>query len=344
MKVLVIGATGHIGSYLVPELVKAGHDVVALSRKGQLPYYPGMSQFREIPSVKGIDIIPPALGKIENAEYRQLWDKAKQVQCDRLALENQGKFGEFVTGFEPDVVCDLLCYTAEQAKILADTMAGSGAHLISIGSIWVFGYNITTPADETHPRNGYGQYAQGKIEIERYLLGLSEGRGLDATILHPGHIVGSGWIPLNPQGHFNLDVFRAIKVGEQITLPDTGLQTFHHVHAADVAGLAIACIEQREKSRSQNYMTTSRRAVTLRGFAEEIYCRYGKTPNIKYIPYPEFIAALSELDAAQSEEHISRSPCVSMEKAWGELGFRPKYSSFDAVFESLSTLEQMGVL
>ena len=29
---VVIGATGHIGSYLVPRLVRAGHQVVALSR------------------------------------------------------------------------------------------------------------------------------------------------------------------------------------------------------------------------------------------------------------------------------------------------------------------------
>jgi nucleoside-diphosphate-sugar epimerase len=31
-RVVVIGATGHIGSYLVPRLVRAGHQVTALSR------------------------------------------------------------------------------------------------------------------------------------------------------------------------------------------------------------------------------------------------------------------------------------------------------------------------
>jgi uncharacterized protein YbjT (DUF2867 family) len=31
-RVVVIGATGHIGTYLVPRLVRAGHDVIALSR------------------------------------------------------------------------------------------------------------------------------------------------------------------------------------------------------------------------------------------------------------------------------------------------------------------------
>ena len=32
MKVVVVGATGHIGSYLVPKLVWAGHEVIAMSR------------------------------------------------------------------------------------------------------------------------------------------------------------------------------------------------------------------------------------------------------------------------------------------------------------------------
>src|SRR4051794_41809400 len=38
MRVVVIGATGHIGSFLVPRLVRAGHDVVAVSRGERAPY------------------------------------------------------------------------------------------------------------------------------------------------------------------------------------------------------------------------------------------------------------------------------------------------------------------
>src|ERR687890_357354 len=37
-RVVVIGATGHIGSYLVPRLVRAGYDVVAVSRGERPPY------------------------------------------------------------------------------------------------------------------------------------------------------------------------------------------------------------------------------------------------------------------------------------------------------------------
>ncbi len=37
-RVVVIGATGHIGTYLVPRLVCGGHEVIAMSRGAREPY------------------------------------------------------------------------------------------------------------------------------------------------------------------------------------------------------------------------------------------------------------------------------------------------------------------
>ena len=38
-RVVVIGATGHIGTYLVPRLVDRGHEVIAVSRGTRGPYH-----------------------------------------------------------------------------------------------------------------------------------------------------------------------------------------------------------------------------------------------------------------------------------------------------------------
>ncbi len=38
MKAIVIGGCGHIGSFLVPMLVKAGYEVTAVSRGKSKPY------------------------------------------------------------------------------------------------------------------------------------------------------------------------------------------------------------------------------------------------------------------------------------------------------------------
>ena len=43
-RVVVIGATGHVGTYLVPRLVRGGHEVIAISRgtRDPVPREPGM--------------------------------------------------------------------------------------------------------------------------------------------------------------------------------------------------------------------------------------------------------------------------------------------------------------
>jgi uncharacterized protein YbjT (DUF2867 family) len=40
MRVVVIGGTGHVGTYLVPHLVEAGYDVICISRGWRDPYQP----------------------------------------------------------------------------------------------------------------------------------------------------------------------------------------------------------------------------------------------------------------------------------------------------------------
>ncbi len=52
---------------------------------------------------------------------------------------------------------------------------------------------------------------------------------------HPGHIVGPGWIPINPAGHLNPEVFTRLAHGQEVVLPNLGMETLHHVHADDVA-------------------------------------------------------------------------------------------------------------
>jgi len=91
------------------------------------------------------------------------------------------------------------------------------------------------PTNEDVPRNAFGDYGLGKVEIEAYLLDEAGRSGFPATVLHPGHVVGGGWWPLNQQGTSNPEVFAALSRGEELALPHFGLETVHHVHADDVA-------------------------------------------------------------------------------------------------------------
>src|ERR1700746_4079967 len=88
-RVVVIGATGHIGTYLVPRLVDRGHEVIAVSRGTRGPYRAGPQ-----------------------------WDAVTMVAADREAEDREGRFGERIAALRPAAVIDLICFTSASARQL----------------------------------------------------------------------------------------------------------------------------------------------------------------------------------------------------------------------------------
>src|SRR5450756_393443 len=201
MRMVVIGGTGHIGTFLTPMLVEAGNEVVCVSRGMRAPYH-------------------------ENAA----WSEGRRAKVDRTEEEAAGSFGGRIAALDADVVIDLTCYTLESAKQLLEALRGRVGHFLHCGSIWVHGHSVEVPTTEVAPRNPIGEYGIRKSAIERLLLEAALESDFPATILHPGHLVGRGWNPINPQGNFSPDIFSAMLRGEGITLPNMGMETVHHVH------------------------------------------------------------------------------------------------------------------
>lgn len=320
-KAVVIGGSGHIGTYLIPELYERGYDITVISRGNTGTYNP------ELP----------------------VWDKIKRVKCDRLKMAAEGKFGTMVAEMKPDLIFDTVSYTRETMEelcnpIMADSKLSEKTKIVQIGSIWVYGYKVESPVEESHVHNAICDYGRGKTDIEVYLRELSEAGKLNTTVLHPGHISGEGWYPINPQANFNETVYADIIAGKELLLPNDGNATIHHVHAADIAGLTMAVLDNPDASCGQAFNATSKHAVTLRGFAERLYEHFGHEPKLLYLPYEEFAKKISPEDAADTFDHIRRSPNCSMEKAEKLLGFVPKYSSIDTVISALNYKIERGEL
>ena len=98
---------------------------------------------------------------------------------------------------------DMICFTLDSAQHLVEALRGRVQHFLHCGTIWVHGPSVVVPTTEDQPRRPFGDYGIQKAQIEAYLLDEARRHGFPATILHPGHIVGPGWAPLNPAGHFN---------------------------------------------------------------------------------------------------------------------------------------------
>jgi nucleoside-diphosphate-sugar epimerase len=183
-----------------------------------------------------------------------------------------------------------------------------------------------------------------KAAIEEYLLRETRLSGFPGTILHPGHIVGPGWEPLNPAGHFNPEVFARLARGEETELPNLGMETVHHVHADDVAQAFMLALTNRSVAIGESFHVVSPGALTLRGYAESVASWFGRSARLRFLPWEEWRKTVSKEEAAATWDHIAHSPNCSIAKARRLLSYNPRYSSLEAVNESLRWLIERQVI
>jgi len=310
-RIVVIGATGHVGSYLVPRLVRAGHEVVALSRGARDPYVPAPE-----------------------------WRLVERVTADREAEDASGRFGERIAALGGDAVVDMLCFTAASAQQLVDALRPSRPLLLSCGSIWVHGHTARVPVTEDEPRTAYGEYGTGKAAIEALLHRETLAGGVPSVVLHPGHISGP-WTVITPAGNFDPDVWRRLATGEPLALPDLGLGVLHHVHADDVAQ-AFQRALTRPAAIGSSFHVVSEQAMTLRGLAAAVAGWFGRGPVLDLVDWGEFERRVGAEHAAVTREHAERSVAASIDRARDVLGYQPRYTSLEAMHEALRWLVANG--
>lgn len=312
-RIVVIGGSGHVGTYLLPALIQLGHEVVNVSRGTASPY-----------------------------RQHAAWKAIEQVAIDRKAEEATGSFGVRIADLNPDIVVDMILFKLEGAQQLVEALRGKIEHYIFCSSIWVYGHATTVPSVETDPTNGIDEYGIDKAKIERWLSQQARRNGFPATSFRPGHIVGQGWVPINPQANTNPDVFSQIARGGELALPNLGLEMVHHVHADDVAQWIICAIEHRAASIGEVFNTVSSHALTLRGYAEAMYRYFGQESRLSFAPFDQWKLGLTESDAHTSWGHIMRSSCVSIAKSRQRLGYNPRFTSLAAIRESVGALITAG--
>ena len=311
MKIVLIGGSGHIGTFLVPRLVRAGHEVANISRGRRTAY-------ADAPE----------------------WQEVRQVVADREQEDRDGTFADRVAGLRPEAVVDLVCFTPESATALVDRLRGELGHLLHCGSVWRYGPSRKVPISEaagtgTAP---FGEYGIAKDRIARMLAEETASGGLVTTSVHPGHIVGPGWHPIGPLGNLDPAVWHTLSAGEPLQIPGIGAELMHHVHADDVAQIFERAIERRDAPSGEDFNAVAPTALNVRGYAEIAAGWFGQTATLEPVSWEAFRASTTPELARSSWEHLARSHCCSIEKAARLLGYAPRYEPDEAVLESVRWL------
>lgn len=305
----MIGGSGHVGSFLVPRLVRAGHEVINLTRGSRAPY-----------------LDDPA------------WSDVGQVVVDRAAEEAAGTFGKRIAALEADVVVDMICFTPNSAAALVEALRGHSGHLIHCGTIWRYGPSVKQPMREDDTSPPFGEYGTQKAAIAELLAAETASGGLPTTVLQPGHISGPGWEPIGPLGNLDPGVWYALSSGEEIAVPGLGAELMHHVHADDVAQAFQLVIDHREAAAGESFNVVAPSALTARGFLAIAAGWFGQTAKTRSVSWAEFRSATTAEFADASWGHLSRSQYASIEKARTLLGYAPAFEPEAAVLDGIRWL------
>jgi len=251
MRVFVTGGTGHIGSYIIPELVAAGHEVTGLAR-----------------SDKAADAVSALGAKVRRGDISDLEGlKAAAVEADGVIHIAHRQ--DLLPSGGIDAVA-----AAELQIMLAygEALAGTGKPLVVSGSIGSPGWEkLGRPATEDDPALPGGDAYKGTLRarnvVELAVIGLAE-RGVRSSIVRIPPIAHSttdvGFLPL---------LIALAKEKGVVGYPGDGANVWPAVHGRDLASLFRLALEKGPAGKFWHGIEGE--GVRFREIAEAIGSRLG---------------------------------------------------------------------
>jgi UDP-glucose 4-epimerase len=317
-KVLVIGAAGFIGGFVVSELLKENVKEVIIYdnfTRGKMENLEESlkddrcSIFPYGGDVRELDILDKAMEGVDYVFHlAAMW----LLHCKDFPR----------TAFDVNI--------AGTFNVLEACVKHKVKKLIYSSSASVYGDAVQVPMTEEHPFNNKNFYGATKIAGEAMCTAYNDRYGLEIiglrymNVYGPGqdqHAVYSGVVPI---------VLNKIDRGEQPMVNGDGSQAYDFIYVEDIARCNISAANSDVKLGYYNVGTEVQTTV------EELCNTMLKLNNsdlkVKYIPY-------SEDDARQ----LVQNRIGSKEKAEKELGFKYKYSLEDGLQALINWRKSQGI-
>jgi nucleoside-diphosphate-sugar epimerase len=250
MHVLVTGGTGHAGSYIIPELIAAGHQVTGLAR-----------------SAASAAALSAQGATVRRGDLEDL-DGLKEAAANADGVIHVAHRQDLLPSGGMDAVA-----AAELPIMLAygEALEGTGKPLVAAGSIGSPG-SLGRPATEQDPALPSGEEFKGTLRVrnvvERAVVGLAE-RGVRSSIVRLPLIAHSttdsaGFLP----GLIALAQDKGFA-----GYPGDGMNSWNAVHICDVASVFRLALEKGPAGRYWHAVQDG--GVPFREIAEAVGSRLG---------------------------------------------------------------------
>jgi nucleoside-diphosphate-sugar epimerase len=196
MKVALTGATGFVGSHVLTDLRKHGHEVTAFVRnQAQADLVAASGATPAVADLYDRPAVASVLGTVDGAIHTASPGDATSAGLDSAVVD-----------------------------AVTEAFAGTGRPYLHISGLWIYGPNLSISEDS--PLNPPAQVAW-KVPIERRVLGAAGMRGI-VIVATTAYGDGGGGIPGLLLGSPRDDAGNLIMLG-------TGRQHWSTVHVADLA-------------------------------------------------------------------------------------------------------------
>lgn len=254
MKILVIGGTGFLGKLLVPQLVKAGHDVAILHRKNRHAY--GKRVVNLQADRGNLDAMKKALA---NQRFEAVYDDVYDWEKGTTAAQVESGL-----------------------KLVGDRLQ----RYIFMSSVAAYGDGLNHhEADALAPDDHPDQYVRNKAMTERFLFRMYHRHKLPVVTIRPPFIYG----PSNPfyREQFFWDRLRD---GRQIILPGDGRRLMQFVYVKDLVWSMVRVLEDPQ-AVGQAFNVANPRPITQEELIEALASAAGKKLNIARLPRRQILMA-----------------------------------------------------
>ncbi|SEF04583.1 Nucleoside-diphosphate-sugar epimerase [Streptomyces sp. 3213] len=251
MRVLVVGGTGHTGSYVIQDLVAAGHEVTGLARS---------------------DTAAAALSelgaKVRRGDLEDL-DGLKKAAADSDGVINVAYRRDVLMAGGIDALA-----ASELSSVLAygDALTGTGKPLVWAGTMGSPGYNLGRPATEDDPALPGSDEYKGTLRVrnivETTVIGLAE-QGVRSSVVRLPNIAHSttdreGFLPL---------LIALSKEKGVVGYPGDGENLWGAVHIRDAATVFRLALEKGPAGKYWHPVEDE--VISFRKLAEAIASRLG---------------------------------------------------------------------
>ena len=300
-KVLVLGATGEIGSRIARGCVEAEYETTGVTR--------GM-----------------------NTRHRVNTEGVKYVAGDK---GDESFFLSVIAKRDFDIIIDTVPAT-EHIKLAYKYFKGRIEHYFMCSSTGTFVPLLYLPADENHPwreETPVNFYLQ--CQRDQYALSLWKEEGFPVTIFRPTNIIGPGRIPLELWGGRNPVYFRLMRQGKPVEIPVAGNVLIQSGYNDDLATAFVKAITRGDNILGEIFIISSKKAITLDQYFSTAKEILRSASPVEYVSIEEILRRHPGETSKGGLRFLVEHMCFDIGKAQEILGYSPKYSTEQGLEKAL---------